>query len=147
MKLSTHTRPGWSFWVIGVLALLWNAIGAFDYVMTQTGNAEYLSQFNDAQIAFFYGFPAWVQGAWAVAVWFSVLGALLLLLRRRLAVPVFAISLVAMVVTAIHNFWIASPSMTDLMGGFAAAFSAVIFVVAVFLLWYSRRLGRRGLLR
>ena len=92
----TQSRPGPTsrtprhLWVIGIVALLWNAIGAFDYLMTQTKNAAYLSGFPPEQLAFFYGLPAWVVAAWALAVWGGVLGSVLLLLRRRLAVPVFA---------------------------------------------------------
>ena len=42
-KLNTVT---WKFWTIGVLALLWNAMGALDFTMTQTNNAAYLSGFS-----------------------------------------------------------------------------------------------------
>ena len=32
-------------WIIGVIALLWNAMGAYDYLMTQTQNEAYMSNF------------------------------------------------------------------------------------------------------
>ena len=57
-------RTPWHLWVIGVVALLWNAMGALDYVMTQTRNEEYMSNFTPEQLSFFYGFPAWVDAAW-----------------------------------------------------------------------------------
>ncbi len=40
-------------WVIGVVALLWNAMDAFDYVMTQTKNEAYMSAFTLEQLSFF----------------------------------------------------------------------------------------------
>lgn len=43
----------WHLWLIGVVALLWNAMGAFDYVMTQTRNDAYTSNFTAEQLAFF----------------------------------------------------------------------------------------------
>jgi hypothetical protein len=80
----------WHLWLIGVVALVWSAMGAMDYVMTQTRNEAYMSAFTPEQLSFFYGIPAW-----AIAVWGGVLGALLLLIRRRHAVWVFLASLIA----------------------------------------------------
>lgn len=132
-------------WVVGVLALLWNSIGAFDYLMTESRNEAYMRQFTPEQLAYFYAFPAWVVATWALAVWGGVLGSILLLLRRQWAVPVFAVSLVTMVLTTIYNF-----VLTDglgVMGIGGAIFSAVIFAIAVALYLYARRLARAGVLR
>ena len=91
-------------WIVGVLSLLWNSVGAFDYVMTETRNADYLRGFTPEQLAYFTGFPKWVVAAWALAVWGGVAGSLGLLWRQRWAVPVFGLSLAAMAVTFTHNF-------------------------------------------
>ena len=133
-------------WVVGVVALLWNAVGAMDYFMTQTKNVAYMSQFTPEQLAFFSGFPTWVVATWAIAVWAGVLGAVLLLLRKRLAVPVFLVSLLAMVITAFHNY-VLSDGM-EVMGGDAMAlgFTVVIFVVAIALFVYARAMQKRGTL-
>jgi len=64
----------WHIWVVGILTLAWNSIGALDYFMTQSGNESYMSQFSPEQLSFFYGFPIWVNATWAIAVWFSVAG-------------------------------------------------------------------------
>jgi len=132
-------------WVVGILALLWNAVGAFDYVMTESRNASYMSSFSKEQLAYFYGFPAWVIACWAIAVWGGVLASLLLLLRKRLAVTMFAASLAAMLIVSLYNFGLSDG--LAIMGRGAAMFSAVIFVVAVALLMYSSALARRGVLR
>jgi hypothetical protein len=138
-------RTPWHLWVVGVIALLWNAIGAFDYVMTETKNAVYMSAFTPEQLAFFYGFPAWVVAAWAIAVWGGVLGALLLLLRRRLAVWVFLASLVAMVVTTFHNY-VLSNGLEIFRDAGSRGFTAVIFAIALGLFLYARAMHKRGVL-
>lgn len=146
---TSHPVPGVAtpkhLWWVGALALLWNGVGAFDYVMTKTHNASYMSSFTEEQLAYFYGFPAWVVAAWALAVWGGVLGAVLLLLRRRLAVPTFGVSLAAMVLSSFYNFVLSNGRAV--MGMEGVVFSAVIFVIAVALLIYSRRLARAGVLR
>ena len=148
----TQSRPGPAgrtprhLWVIGIIALLWNAIGAFDYFMTQTKNVAYLSAFPPEQLAFFYGLPAWVIAAWAIAVWGGVLGAVLLLLRRRLAVPVFLASLVGMVLTTFHNY-VLSNAFELFPDTFSRVFTVVIIVITVGLYLYARAMSKRGVLR
>lgn len=142
---SDAKQTPWHLWVISGIALLWNAMGAFDYVMTQTGNEAYMSSFTPEQLAFFYGFPPWVVAAWAIAVWGGVLGALLLLLRRRLAVGVFLISLVAMVITTFHNYFL-SNGMEVSGDAFSLIFTAAIFLIALALFLYARAMHKRNLL-
>lgn len=137
-------RAPWHLWVVGGLGFLWDCVGAFDYLMTQTQNESYMGQFTPEQLEFFYGFPAWVVAFWAVAVWGGLLGTVLILLRKRLAVPVLLVSLLAMVVTAVHNFLLSNG--LEIMGGAGAAFTILIFLVAVGLWVYARAMTRRGVL-
>jgi hypothetical protein len=136
----------WHLWLVGVVAVLWNGIGAFDYVMTETRNAAYMSTFTPQQLAYFYGFPAWVVAAWALSVWGGVLGAALILLRRRWAVPVFGVSLATMVATFVYNYLL-TDGLAVMGEGGGLAFSALIVVIGVALLVYARRLARIGVLR
>ena len=138
-------KTPWHLWAVGVISLLWNSVGAMDFVMTQTKNKAYMSGFTPAQLDFYYGFPLWVVAAWGIAVWGSVLGSLLLLLRRRMAVHLFVASVICMVVTDIHNF--ALSNGLKIMGGAGTlVFSAVIFVIGVLLLVYARSMCKRGVL-
>ena len=141
---ATPQRAPWHLWLVGILGLLWNAMGAFDYVMTETQNEAYMSQFTPEQLEFFYGFPTWVVAFWALAVWGGVVGAILLLLRKRLAAPVFLVSFLSMIITSIHNFFLSNG--LEVMGGAAMAFSALIFVFALGLWLYARSMAQKGVL-
>jgi hypothetical protein len=132
-------------WVVGVIAVLWNSMGAWDYFATQTQNESYMSAFTPEQLEFFYGFPSWLVAFWAIAVWGGVLGSVLLLMRKRLAVPVFLASLVSMLVTTIHNFGF-SNALDIMDSAFPLIFSAVIFLTAVGLYMYARSMTTRGVL-
>jgi hypothetical protein len=138
-------RAPWHLWVIGILALLWSAMGAMDYVMTQTKNEAYMSQFTAEQLAFFYGLPAWVVAAWAIGVWGGVIGALLLLFRRHLAVWVFLASLLALIVTTFHNFLL-SNGMAIMGDAFSLGFTAIIFLFSLGLFLYARAMHKRSVL-
>jgi hypothetical protein len=129
-------------WLVGILGLLWNGVGAFDYVMTQTRSEAYMERF--VQLEALGGLPAWLVAFWAVAVWGGALGAILVLLRKRLAGPVLLVSLLSMTVTAIHDF--SSDRGLYETGGTGPSFVLVIFLVALGLWLYTRAMAERGVL-
>ena len=135
----------WHLWVVGVFALLWSAMGAMDYVMTQTRNAAYLSAFTAEQLAFFNGIPTWAVATWAIAVWGGVLGAIMLLIRRSHAVWLFLASLIAMVITAFQNYAL-SNGMEVMGDAFSLGFNAAIFVCALLFFIYARAMRERAVL-
>ena len=141
---ATAHRTPWHLWLVGIMGLLWGSMGAFDYLMTQTQNESYMGQFTPDQLEFFYGFPSWVVAFWALAAWGGVLGTLLLLLKRRLAVPVLLVSFLAMIVTSIHNFFLSNG--LEVMGGAGLLFSVLIFIFALGLWLYARGMAQRGVL-
>jgi hypothetical protein len=56
-------KAPWHLWVVGVVSLLWNSVGALDFVMTQTKNATYMRGFTSAQLEFYYPkFRSWPDG-------------------------------------------------------------------------------------
>jgi len=130
--------------LVAILGFLWNAIGCFDYVMTQTKNEGYLKDFTQEQLDFFYSQPAWVVAAWATAVFAGLFASLLLFLRKKLAVPLFVVSLLTMASTAVQSYFIRDGF--NVMGSAGAIFTAIIFVFAVFLVMYSRAQATRGVL-
>lgn len=132
-------------WIVGVVALLWNAVGAFDYVATQLRLEGYMSQFTQEQLDYFYSFPAWAVAAWATAVWFALFGSLALLLRRRLAYLLFTVSLVAMLASTVHSFLLSDGAA--MMGSGGVVFSGLILLIGILLVWYSKTMTTRGVLR
>src|SRR5687767_16039535 len=98
---ATMLKTPWHLWVVGVIAVLFNAIGVFDYVMSMTQGASYMASagMTPAQIAHYQEMPAWMMAVWAIGVWGALIASVLLLLRNKLAVPVFAVSLAAFLVS------------------------------------------------
>ena len=145
----TELQPGetvktpWHLWVVGVVGFLWSAMGALDYVMTQTRNEKYMSAFTPEQLSFFYSLPTWAEATWAIAVWGGVVGAILLLLKMRVSVWIFLTSFVAMLITAFQNY-VLSNGMEVMGDAFSLVFTAVIFLIALGLYLYSRAMLRKG---
>ncbi len=131
-------------WIIGILSLLWNAIGAFDYSATQLRLDFYMSQFTQEQLDYFYSFPAWADAAWAVGVWGALLGSLTLLLRKAFSVWLFGLSILGMAGTSIFSFVLTDSS--SVAGEGALMFTIVIWVIALFLFFYARAMAARRVL-
>jgi len=139
------TKAPRHLWIVSVLSLLWNAVGAFDYSATQFRMQSYMSQFTPEQLAYFYAFPSWAVAAWAIAVWGALLGSFCLLLRKAWAVWLFGASIGGMVLTGVYSY-----VLTDgmaLVGTGGAIFTAVIWLIAFSLYFYARAMTRRGVLR
>ncbi|MBT8039780.1 MAG: hypothetical protein KJN78_06045 [Gammaproteobacteria bacterium] len=131
-------------WLIGILAVLWNAIGAFDYTATQMQMDFYMSQFSEQQLAYFYGFPAWVDAAWAIAVWSSLLGSLMLLFRKALAAWLFGLAILGMIGTSVYNLVLTNG--LEVMGDGSMTFTVVIWVIALLLYFYAVAMVKRRVL-
>ncbi len=132
-------------WIVGILALLWNAMGAFDYTATHMQMESYMSNFTEAQREYFYGFPAWAIAFWAVGVWGALLGSIFLLMRKSWAVWAFVASLLGMIGSSVYTLGLTEGM--KIMGPEAVYFSIAIWVIAVALLAYSVAMKKRGVLR
>lgn len=145
--VSNSMKTPWHLWLIGGLMLLWNGMGAVDYVLTVSRNEGYLAQFTPERLAFLEKFPAWATASWALSVWLFVAGSICLLLRSRQAVRLLFAGLGFMIVTSIHNLFIAEVSALETMSAGEVVFTIVIFVLAILQGFYARSLARRGVLR
>jgi hypothetical protein len=143
MNASNAGRPV-HLWVVGVLSLLWNAMGCFDYVATKLRIESYVAQLSDAQLAYLQDLPAWFTVFWALGVWGALAGSVALLLASRWAVGAFAVSLAGLIVTTAYT--VLFTDGLEAMGAGGTAFSALVFAVAVALLVYARRQAARGVL-
>lgn len=147
MRGGIAKKAPWHLWVVGVVAVLWNGIGAYDYVMTMVGGVDYLRQagLSEALVAAFGAMPMWVSVAWPLAVWSAVLGSVLLLARSRWAFPVFVTSLIVYLANQVHHYGLSE--IGALSGTSGLAIAATIALSLVFLIWYARMMTRRGVLR
>lgn len=142
--MSGQVRPGAGYWIFAIVSLLWNGFGGFDYYMTQTRNPAYLGQIPAEIVQFIASMPIWATVAWAVGVWGSVLGAVLLLLRSGWAVPAFWIALLGLAVSTVYQVRAGMPPAmtTPAMLGM----TAVIWLALIVQLGFAIRSGSKGYL-
>jgi hypothetical protein len=143
----TTIKTPWHLWLVGVVAVLFNAIGVFDFGMTIAKGAAYLASagMTPAQIDHYQHIPALMTLDWAVGVFGALAGSVLILLRNKLAWPVLAVSLAAFLLMQVHTY-----VLTDggkIMGQSMAITSCVIAGLLAFFTWYAWWMTRRGVLR
>ena len=138
MSVSEKGGVHWSFWVIGAVALIWNLMGAMNYVMQL--NVEAVASMPETHRAIIDGRPVWATGGFAIGVFGGAIGAILLLLRKSAALIVFIVSLIGIMFTMIHTLGLGIH-----FNVFETVMMVVMpFVVAVFLIWYAKRAKSQG---
>ena len=140
-------KTPWHLWVVGGLSLLWNLFPAVDFTLTNMQNEFWLSQYDDAQRAFFLGTPAWVNLCWAVGGFGSLIGSLLLLMRSRRAVTAFFVSAIGLAGVTYYQLVLNADTLKQLLGDVPLYASIAIWVVLLALIFYSRRQAAAGVLR
>lgn len=135
-------KTPWHLWVVGVLTLLWNAVGGFSYTVTHLGMLADLG-FGETEIAYFESHPMWANAFWALGVWGAIAGSMLILLRSRFAVHAVLIAIVGLLGSNFYQF-----AMTDIPESMESpALVVFIWATTLFMLFYSSRMARAGVLR
>ena len=139
MNEAAVARPPAWYWVVAVLALIWTLIGVTSYLMTVYEAGPPLSE---AQQALQASMPAWVMGAFAIAVFSGALGSVGLLMRKRWAKILLLVSLIAVLA---QELWVLVLSDTlALLGSGAAILPIAVIVVAALLVWFASSAERKG---
>jgi hypothetical protein len=129
------TKPHFSFWVISGLCLVWNVLGCVNFI-TQM-NSETVAQMPDLYRLIIQSRPLWATLAFGIAVFAGAVGCILLLLRRRVAVPALLVSLTGTVLTVVQTVSVVGMAPSTVLA----------FLVGAALFWYSTIAARTGWLR
>ena len=141
----SENKPSILFWIIAILALLWNAIGVIAFTSASlTPYETLLEAYGQDYADIFSEKPIWAKGGFFLAVAAGFLGAVCLIMRRKWAYYLFVMSFVGMI---IHHCWEHFSGIRAVMSQFEAYMSVAIFLIAIFLLIWSYIYFKNGILR
>jgi hypothetical protein len=141
---SSLNRTRFPVWP-AILFLLWNLMGCAAFVLQSTMDLAELAKSDPLQADIWAAMPLWAWAAYLIAVVAGTLGAIALLLRRGVAVPLSALCLVAVLVQFSYTFFLTD--LFDQRGITAGLFPLAIILIALGQTLYAVAAGKKGALR
>ena len=133
---SMNKPPIW-FWIVSVLALIWNGLGVMAYLARAFTTEEMIAALPEEQRAeFLVEYPTWYTAAFAIAVFAGTLGCLALILRKKWAYGLFILSVLGAIIQHVYLFM-----NVDMQ---SVIMPIMIIVVCVFLIWFAKSATARG---
>ena len=129
---STMNKTSKKYTIINSLALIWNLIGVYQYLIQ-----VYQSELDKMRLApelqnYFLHLPAWVTGSYAMAVFGGSAGCIALLLRSSWSINFLGSSLLGVLLQHYYNFFIQSDVILSLD---LTWMPVIILTVSISLLW------------
>ncbi len=140
MSTSSNKPPVW-FWIVSVLALLWNLFGVFQYLYTSFNQVEIMETLNQAQRELFEAIPAWATACFAIAVFSGAIASIALLLRKKWARPLFVVSLLAAVAQFIN--WLFIQNAAEVFPN-SYTMPITVTIIGILLIIFSKKGIQKG---
>lgn len=119
------------------MALVWNLMGVFNYLTQAFMTNEVLASLPEDQQLLYEDVPAWVTAAFATAVFSGTLGAILLLLKKKVASTFFILSFVGIIIQMTYGLMISEN--TNSYGPLGLLMPLMIIAIGGYLIWYSKK--------
>lgn len=140
--MTESNKPNTMYWIIGVVALIWNAWGVFAYLGNVLMTDDVLAMLPAEQQEMFANQPSWYTAAFAISVWFGLLGSICLLIKKKWAYPMFLISLLGILGSTVYNMFMSGGA--EIYGATAYIMPAVVLLVGIYLVMHSKKSIAKG---
>ena len=130
-------KPSSLFYVISSVALVWNLMGVFNYLGQVLMTDDVLKSLPKDQQLMYQDVPSWVTAAFAVAVFFGTLGAIFLLLKKKVSSTFFILSFLGIFVQMTYGLLITEN--TDSYEPLGLVMPLMIIAIGAYLIWYSKK--------
>ena len=140
--MNTPPKPNTGFWIIAVLALLWNLMGIFQFISATFMLDAMVEALPEEQATLYTGIPSWYFVVFGIATVSGLLASITMLMRKKITVPLFGISLLAVLV--IQAYWLFATDVIDIVGVVSVAMPLIVIVIAIFLYYYNKGAAQKG---
>jgi len=133
-------KPSSLFYIISSMALVWNLMGVFNFLGQALMSDEVLASLPKDQQLIYQDVPVWVTAAFAIAVFSGTLGAVFLLLKKKIASTFFILSFIGIVTQMSYGLLL--DEKTDNYGPLGLLMPLMIITVGAYLIWYSKKANK-----
>ncbi len=132
MNHETVKSIHWSFWLISIVMLIWNVLGAVNFFVQL--NPAMLANYAESERMIIEGRPVWATAGFALAVFAGAIGCVFLLLKKPFSLYLFYASLFGVFIVMIHSLSL------DIAYGMGEVVGIILMpiCISVFLIWYSK---------
>ncbi len=142
--MTHHTKiPAW-FWVVTIIALLWNIMGVFSFFAHVFISDAALKALPAEEQAIYASYPMWTQIVFALSTFGGLFGCIALLLKKQIAARLFLISLLAILIQMTHSMFFTDA--IEYYGPQSIIMPVLVIVIGIVLLWFSRFCTKKGIL-
>lgn len=137
--MNIKKKPNTKFYIIGVLALIWNLMGVGAYLIQAFMTEEMIATLPEEQQAeFLIEHPAWYTALFALAVFGGTLACILLLARKKMAYYLFLVSGICAIAQQVYL--LATVTLSSVI------MPIMIIIFCIFLILYAKRCITEGIL-
>lgn len=134
-------RAKW-FLPVSILILLWMMVGIGGFIADMMMSPEDWARMPEPQQQLYASRPPFLYACYAIATGSGIVGAVMLLMRRRAAVAVLAVSLVAVIVQFGYTIWgLNAPAVA---GNGIYGLASLIVLAGAGSLWVARKADGEG---
>ena len=140
--MTTQTKPPVWYWIVSIIAFLWNAMGVMAYLSRAfMTDADRATLPEDMQL-YLAELPAWYTAVFAIAVFGGTLGGLALLFKKAMAYPLFIASLTGVVAQWTYDLFLVENAPAFAPG--AVAMTLMIPLFGLGLIFFTRLSRSKG---
>lgn len=139
--VSSNKPPIW-FWVVSIIALIWNGLGVNAYLQQAYNTTAHRAMYTGEQLMVLDKTPSWATAAFAIAVFAGLIGCIGLLMKKKWAKSLFLLSLLGILIQLSHSVFMVK--MYQLLSLPQNIMSFSIPIVAFLLYYIARKSEARG---
>ena len=133
-------KPSSLFYIISSMALVLNLMGVFNFLGQALMSDEVLASLPKDQQLIYQDVPVWVTAAFAIAVFSGTLGAVFLLLKKKVSSIFFKLSFVGIIIQMTYGLLISEN--TNSYGPLGLVMPLMIIAIGGYLIWYSKKAAK-----
>ena len=140
--MTLTNKPNTLFWVVAIIALLWNIIGLFQFIAAtfmQDLIAEGISQ---QELDLMNNVPSWYTAFFGLSTIAGFLACVTMLLKNKITVVLFLLSLIGVLVS--QGYWILGTDSIEVIGIQAVIMPLIVLIISIFLYFYSKSCAEKG---
>lgn len=140
--MENSLKPKPLFWVIAIVALLWNVMGVISYLGQKLMTPEMLGKLPQEQQDMYNQMPMWATAAFAIAVWGGLAASISMVVRKKWANQLFILSFVGIVVQMVYNVFISNA--LEVYGPGGLVMPVMILAFGLLFIFYSKHAIKKG---